>query len=70
MAYMMQPRGIEAPDGAGADEHDVDGPVGVGAGAQRLDPNHCAGRGYPSLDSVVTLTVYPSVPPSQAVDQW
>ncbi len=55
--YMMQPRGIEAPDGSSADKDDVDVPGRVGPGPQRVDASHCAGRGYLHLDSVVSLTL-------------
>ena len=50
--YMVKSRGVEAPDGAGADKHDVDGPVRVRAGLQALESSHCCdGRRAPLLGS-------------------
>ncbi len=46
--YMVKSRGVEAPDGAGADKDDVDGPVRVRAGLQALESSHCCdGVGLP-----------------------
>jgi hypothetical protein len=44
--YMMQPRRVEAADGAGADKHGVDGPGRVGAGLQSLQASSSSGGGH------------------------
>ncbi len=60
--YMMKSRGVEAPDGAGADKRDVDGPGRVRAGLQALESSHCCDGRRASCSAPYSVLLLGSVP--------